>query len=355
MKGLPVLPPVKPMLAKLSRDLPEGDGLLYEPKWDGFRCIAFRNGDDVLLGSRNEKPMDRYFPELCDTLKENLPEKCVIDGEIVIATDHGLDFDALQQRIHPAASRVNKLAVETPTSFVAFDILALDDRDLRAVPFEERRAELEKLGAAFSPPMYLTPITSEPQVAADWFQRFEGAGLDGVVVKKSSQPYRENERTMIKVKHQRTCDCVVAGFRWHKSGGIIGSLLLGLYDGEGNLHHVGVAGAFTAARRKELVDELAPYRENALEGHPWQSWASAQDEGSRMPGGLSRWSQGKDLSWEPLRAELVCEVSYEHMQGDRFRHAAHFQRWRPDRDPESCTYDQLEVVVPAELADVFGA
>ena len=356
MNGLPVNPPVKPMLAKLSRDLPEGDGLLYEPKWDGFRCIVFRNGDAMELGSRNEKPMDRYFPELIEALKEHLPERCVVDGEIVIATDHGLDFDALQQRIHPAASRVKKLAQETPTSFVAFDLLALDDSDLREVPFAERRRLLDTMGKTFSPPVYVTPSTTDPKVAADWFQRFEGAGLDGVVVKKADQLYRENERTMVKVKHQRTCDCVVAGFRWHKSGGVIGSLLLGLYDGEGNLHHVGVAGAFSMARRKELVDELAPYRENALQDHPWESWASAEEEaGGRMPGGLSRWSQGKDMSWEPLRPELVCEVAFEHMQGDRFRHAAHFQRWRPDREPASCTYDQLEVVVPAELADVFGA
>jgi len=293
---------------------------------------------------------------LVDSLKRNLPERCVVDGEIVIATDQGLDFDALQLRIHPAASRVKKLAGEMPSSFVAFDLLAVDDRDLREEPFGERRRLLEELRSGFDPPVYLTPITADPLVAGKWFDHFEGAGLDGVVVKKSSQPYRENERTMVKVKHQRTCDCVVAGFRWHKSGGVIGSLLLGLYDGQGTLHHVGVAGAFTMARRKELVDELAPYRGNALQGHPWESWASAQEEsGGRMPGGLSRWTQGKDMSWEPLRPELVCEVGYEHMQGDRFRHPAHFQRWRPDREPSSCTYDQLEVVVPAELAEVFGA
>jgi ATP-dependent DNA ligase len=344
------------MLAKLSRDLPEGDGLLYEPKWDGFRCIAFRDGDDVELGSRNERSMNRYFPELVESLKKNLPDRCVVDGEIVIATDHGLDFDALQLRIHPAASRVKKLAGEMPSSFVAFDLLAADDRDLREAPFSERRALLEKLGKKFKPPVYVTPLTTDAKLAGEWFDHFEGAGLDGVVVKRSDQPYREDERTMVKVKHQRTADCVVAGFRWHKSGGVIGSLLLGLYDEAGTLHHVGVAGAFTMARRKELVDELAPYRDNALEGHPWQSWASAVDEaGGRMPGGLSRWSQGKDMSWEPLRPELVCEVAYEHMQGSRFRHAAHFQRWRPDRDPASCTYDQLDVVVPSELADVFGA
>ncbi|MBV8160255.1 MAG: ATP-dependent DNA ligase [Acidimicrobiia bacterium] len=354
--NLPVTPPVKPMLAKLSRDLPEGDGLLYEPKWDGFRCIVFREGDNVELGSRNERPMNRYFPELVTSLQANLPERCVLDGEMVIATERGLDFDALQMRIHPAASRVKKLAAEMPSSFVAFDLLALNDADLREVPFAERRAQLEAIGKAFEPPVYVTPLTTDVAVAEDWFNRFEGAGLDGVVVKRKDQPYCEDQRVMIKVKHQRTCDCVVAGFRWHKSGGVIGSLLLGLYDGAGSLHHVGVAGAFTIARRKELVEELAPYRDDALEGHPWAGWADAiTASGGAMPGGLSRWSQGKDLSWEPLRPELVCEVAYEHMQGDRFRHAAHFQRWRHDRDPPSCTYDQLEVVVPAELADVFGA
>jgi ATP-dependent DNA ligase len=353
---LPVQPPVKPMLAKLSRDLPEGDGLFYEPKWDGFRCIVFRDGDEVTLGSRNEKPMDRYFPELCDALRANLPDRCVVDGEIVIATDHGLDFNALQMRIHPAASRVKKLAAETPSSFVAFDLLALEDEDLRESPFAARRAQLEKIGRKFKPPIYVTPLTGDVKVAGEWFEHFEGAGLDGVVVKRKDVHYAEDQRVMIKVKHQRTCDCVVAGFRWHKSGGVVGSLLLGLYDGDGNLHHVGVAGAFTMARRKELVDELAPYRDNALEGHPWAGWVDAiTASGGRMPGGLSRWSQGKDLSWEPLRPELVCEVAYEHMQGDRFRHAAQFQHWRPDRDPKSCTYDQLEVVVPSELADVFGA
>src|SRR5947209_6139099 len=354
--SLPVKPPVKPMLAKLSRDLPEGDGLLYEPKWDGFRCIAFRDGDDIELGSRNERAMNRYFPELVQSLKANLPVRCVVDGEMVIATDHGLDFDALQMRIHPAASRVKKLAAEMPSSFVAFDVLAIDDRDLREVPFSARRAELESIGKTFEPPVYVTPLTADVGVAENWFNHFEGAGLDGVVVKRKDLPYCEDQRVMVKVKHQRTCDCVVAGFRWHKSGGVIGSLLLGLYDTDGNLHHVGVAGAFTVARRKELVEELAPYRENALDGHPWAGWAEAiTASGGAMPGGLSRWSQGKDMSWEPLRPELVCEVAYEHMQGDRFRHAAHFQRRRPDRDPQSCTYAQPEVGVPFALADVLLA
>src|SRR5438874_10224012 len=293
MKRMPVKPPVKPMLAKLARDLPEGEGLFYEPKWDGFRCIVFRDGDNVELGSRNEKPMNRYFPELVDSLKANLPERCVVDGEIVIATDHGLDFDALQMRIHPAASRVKKLAGEIPSSFVAFDLLALDDRDLREAPFSERRALLEKLRTGFDPPVYLTPLTTDSKLAGKWFDSFEGAGLDGVVVKKAEQPYREDERTMVKVKHQRTADCVVAGFRWHKSGPVIGSLLLGLYDDKGTLHHVGVVGALPMAQRRELVDFLAPYREN-VDGHPWELWREAQPEAGRQPGPHSRWNANKD-------------------------------------------------------------
>src|SRR5437588_6315807 len=277
------------MLAKLSRDLPEGDGLFYEPKWDGFRCIVFRDGDDIELGSRNERSMNRYFPELVQSLKANLPDGCVVDGEMVIATDHGLDFDALQMRIHPAASRVKKLAAEMPSSFVAFDVLALGDRDLREAPFSERRVQLEELGKAFRAPVYVTPLTTEVSVAEDWFNRFEGAGLDGVVVKGKDLPYCEDQRVMLKVKHQRTCDCVVAGFRWHKSGGVVGSLLLGLYDDAGDLHHVGVTAAFTVKRRAELVDELEPYREGAAESHPWARWAeaAAHEEGKRLPGGTS--------------------------------------------------------------------
>ena len=353
---LPVMPPVKPMLAKLARDLPESEGLVYEPKWDGFRCIVFRDGDDVELGSRNERPLTRYFPELADPVRAMLPERCVVDGEIVIAGDRGLEFEALLQRIHPADSRVRLLATETPASFVAFDLLAEGDTDLRDHPFAERRARLEAVLADARPPMHLTPATDDPKVAAKWFDRFEGAGLDGVVAKRVDLPYRENERVMLKVKHQRTADCVVAGFRWHKSGGVVGSLLLGLYDDEGTLHHVGVAAAFTMARRKELVDELAPYRPDALDGHPWAEWA-APEEGwaGRMPGGQSRWNAKRDMSWEPLRPELVAEVAFDHLQGDRFRHATQFQRWRPERDPRSCTYGQLEVVVPEELAAVFGA
>ena len=352
---LPVTPPVSPMLAKASKVLPEGDGLLYEPKWDGFRCIVFRDGDEVELGSRNERPLTRYFPELLDPLRAALPERAVVDGEIVIASERGLEFEALLQRIHPAASRVNLLAQTTPASFVAFDILAVDDRDLRQDPLRERQAVLRKALAGARPPVHLTPSTTDPKVASDWFTRFEGAGLDGVVAKSLELPYREDERVMTKVKHERTADCVVAGFRWHKSGGVIGSLLLGLYDSGGTLHHVGVTASFTMARRKELVDEIAPYRMAELAGHPWEHWAVPTEVGGRVPGAPSRWNAGKDLRWEALRPELVCEVAYDHLQGDRFRHGTTFRRWRPDREPSSCTYDQLEVVVPEELAAVFGA
>jgi len=353
---LPVMPPVRPMLAKLSRQLPEGDGLVYEPKWDGFRCVVFRDGPEVELGSRNERPLTRYFPELDQPLRQTLPEQCVLDGEVVIAGEGGLDFEALLQRIHPAASRIEMLARETPAAFVAFDLLALGTDDLRAQPFAERRRLLAEALADARPPVHLTPATDDPVVAATWFERFEGAGLDGVVAKRSDQPYKENERVMLKVKHERTADCVVAGFRWHKSGGVVGSLLLGLYDDGGTLHHVGVAASFPMARRRALVDELAPYRPGGLAGHPWAEWATAAGEwDGRMPGGQSRWNAKRDLSWEPLRPELVAEVAFDHLQGDRFRHATHFQRWRPDRDPRSCTYAQLDVVVPEELAVVFGA
>ena len=353
---LPVMPPVKPMLAKLARDLPAGDDLLYEPKWDGFRCIVFRDGDEVELGSRNEKPLTRYFPELPPALKANLPERCVVDGEIVIAGDKGLDFEALLQRIHPAESRINMLARATPASFVAFDLLALDDTDLRPAPFAERRAALERALAGAEPPVHLTPATSDTKVAAEWFERFEGAGLDGVVAKPVSLPYREDERVMLKVKHARTADCVVAGFRVHKDGAGVGSLLLGLYDDQGTLHHVGVASSFSVARRKELAEEVAPYRENALDGHPWRDWAEAQAQATgRMPGGQSRWNAGRNMEWEPLRPELVAEVAFDHLQGDRFRHATQFVRWRLEREPRSCTYSQLDVAVPEELEAVFRA
>ena len=341
------------MLAKLSRDLPRDPGLFYEPKWDGFRCIVFRDGDEVELGSRNEKPLTRYFPELVEALRRELPTRCVLDGEIVIAGPKGLDFDALSQRIHPAEKRIRQLAESTPASFVAFDLLAHDDRSYMEAPYAERRAALEKLLAKARPPVHLTPATDDPDVANDWFSRFEGAGLDGVVAKAGDLHYLPDKRAMVKVKHQRTADCVVAGFRTHKDGAGVGSMLLGLFDGGGTLYHVGVASGFSVARRRELVDELEPLRAGAMEGHPWAGWAPA-GEGGRMPGGPNRWNAGKDMTWEPVRAERVCEVSYDHLQEDRFRHATSFVRWRPDRDPASCTYEQLDTPVPYELAKVFG-
>ncbi len=343
------------MLAKLVRELPDTHGLFYEPKWDGFRCIVFRDADSVELGSRNERPLTRYFPELIDPLMSEIPTRAVVDGEIVIAGPDGLDFDALTQRIHPAASRVKLLAATTPAAFVAFDLLALDDRDLRSEPYTRRRAELEALLTKAEPPLHLTPVTEDRSVAADWFSRFEGAGLDGVVAKPADLPYREGERVMLKVKHERTADCAVAGFRWHKEVGV-GSLLLGLFDERGILHHVGVASGFSAVQRGVFAEELAPLREHAIEEHPWRDWAEQQEHaGTRMPGAQSRWSAGKDLTWEPLRVERVCEVSYDHLQRDRFRHATTFRRWRPDRDPASCTYGQLDTPVPAELSTVFAA
>ncbi len=344
------------MLAKLADELPAGEGLLYEPKWDGFRAIVFRGGSEVYIQSRDSRPLDRYFPDLHDALLAALPDDCIVDGEIVIATPRGLDFDTLQLRLHPAASRVAKLAKETPASFVAFDLIAVDGCDLRALPQQERRAKLERLLADAKPPLYLTPVTTDRAVASDWLERFEGAGLDGVIIKPGTGTYEPGKRAMIKVKHARTADCVVAGFRWHKNGKnrLVGSLLLGLYDARGSLQHVGVTSSFTMAMREQLAIELAPLRERALEHHPWRDWASAGDM-NRMPGGQSRWSAGKDLSWEPLRIERVCEVKYDHMQGDRFRHAAVFLRWRPDKAPSDCRYDQLDVTTPYELEKVFGA
>jgi ATP-dependent DNA ligase len=356
MVRLPVMPPVAPMLAKAAKSIPVGDGLLYEPKWDGFRSIIFRDGDDVEIGSRNEKPMTRYFPEVVEAVKRELPERCVVDGEIIVTGPDGLDFDALQQRIHPAESRVKRLAAETPASFVAFDLLALDDRDLREEPLSERRRMLDDALGKVNPPIYLSQWTSDPVIAQEWFERFEGAGLDGIVAKPLTVKYCEDKRVLTKIKHERTADCVVAGFRWHKSGGIVGSLLLGLFDDEGHLHHVGVTASFTMARRKELVDELAPYRDNALVAHPWKDWAEFQQQEStvsRRPLPGNRWNAGKDMSWEPVRTELVCEVAYDHLQGERFRHATTFRRWRPDRTPSSCTYAQLETAVPVELSTVF--
>jgi len=351
------MPPVKPMLAKAVHEVPQAPGLHYEPKWDGFRCIVFRDGDELELGSRNDRPLTRYFPELVELLRAALPVRCVVDGEIVVVTGDGLDFDTLQNRLHPAASRVRKLAEETPASFVAFDLLALGDRDLTAEPFRERRRILEGILVRTLSRVHLTPVTDDPDVAQDWFTRFEGAGFDGVMAKPADLPYEQDKRVMWKVKHERTADCVVAGFRWHKDGQGVGSLLLGLFDDNGTLHHVGVASSFTAARRKELVTELAPLRENALDGHPWRDWVEAQQAhsaaGGRMPGGLSRWTGQKDLSWEPLRPELVAEVRYEHVLSGRFRHGGRLVRFRPDRVPESCTYGQLDEVAPTELAALF--
>ncbi|HEY6927254.1 MAG TPA: ATP-dependent DNA ligase [Steroidobacteraceae bacterium] len=346
--------PVEPMLAKLGDELPEGR-YLYEPKWDGFRAIIFRSGAEVAIQSRDCRPLDRYFPELHAALREGLPSNCVVDGEIVIATDHGLDFDALQLRLHPAASRVDKLAKLTPSCFVAFDVLAARGRSLMAEPQSARRAALEKLLNEVRPPLYITPCTRDRKVALDWLARFEGAGLDGVVAKLESGVYLPGKRAMVKVKHERTAECVVAGFRWHKSGkDAIGSLLLGLYDDAGVLQHVGVTSSFTMAMRRQLVKELAPLRKQSLDQHPWKNWAGAAAQSSRMPGAQSRWSAGKNLSWEPLRIERVCEVRYDHMQGDRFRHAAFFLRWRPDKRPRDCRYDQLEVTKPYELEKIFA-
>ena len=361
-----IAPPLEPMLAKLVDTIPDAPGLLFEPKWDGFRSIVFRGADALFIQSRDLKPLDRYFPELHDALLERLPSGCVVDGEIVIATERGLDFDALQLRLHPAASRVAKLAKACPASFVAFDLLAVDGESILALPQRERRHRLETLLNRAVPPLYLTPMTRDRATAADWLQRFEGAGLDGVIAKPEGAAYQPGKRAMFKIKHARTADCVVAGFRWHKNGeGIIGSLLLGLFDDTGALHHVGVTSSFTMAKRKQLVEELEPLRNNALATHPWREWAALArpaaagagtlEPSQRMPGGHSRWSAGKDLSWEPLRIERVCEVKYDHMQGDRFRHAATFLRWRGDKPPRECRYDQLEVTPAFELSEVFGA
>ncbi|MGH7266484.1 MAG: ATP-dependent DNA ligase [Candidatus Rokuibacteriota bacterium] len=358
---LPFVPPLAPMLSRAADALPGGDGWQFEPKWDGFRTLVFRDGDEIVLQSRDGKPMNRYFPELVAPLAAALPERCVLDGEIVIVGAGGLDFEALLLRIHPAASRVTLLAAQMPASFVAWDLLALGDQDLRDTPLAVRRERLEQVLAGAVPPVHLSPATRDRALAEDWFRRFEGAGLDGVMAKRLDAPYRAGERTMIKVKHARTADCVVAGFRWHAKGAgtMVGSLLLGLYDDERTLHHVGVAAAFTNETRTRLVTELAPLRENALEGHPWRDWAAAQEEadarGQRLPGATSRWNRGKDLSWEPLRPERVCEVAYDHMQGTRFRHAAQFRRWRLDKRPEDCRYDQLDVTPAYELERVFGA
>ena len=351
-----VNPPVLPMLAKRVGDLPiEGDWI-FEPKWDGFRALVFRDGKEILIQSRDSKPLNRYFPELVEVLLDQLPTRCVVDGEVVIAREGGLDFDALQLRLHPAESRVKLLAQQIPASIVLFDLLCTGTEDLRRTAFEQRRQKLEALFSAAAPPIHVTPATRDLALATDWFRRFEGAGLDGVIAKPASGTYEPNKRVMLKIKHERDCDCVVAGFRWHKKGEQqrVGSLLLGLYDDTGALQHVGVCASFTDQKRQELVDFLAPYRENALADHPWKHWAEASGAAHRIPGGQSRWSQGKDLSWEPLRPELVVEVAYDHMQGDRFRNTAQFRRWRTDKQLSDCTYDQLEVVPPQELAEIFS-
>ena len=344
------------MLAKRIDALPQGDAFIFEPKWDGFRALVFKDGNEIEIQSREEKPLNRYFPELLGPLTKRLPVRCVLDGEIVIATGHGLDFDSLQLRLHPAASRVKLLSTQMPASIVFFDVLAEGHRDLRGHPFEERRAELERILTDVEPPIHLTPATRNRDIASDWFHRFEGAGLDGVIAKPVSGTYEPDKRVMFKVKHERDCDCVVAGFRWYKDAErkAVGSLLLGLYDNAGAFQHVGVCASFTAEKRQELLHFLEPYRRDALANHPWKAWAGG-GEGQRMPGAQSRWSQGKDLSWEPVRPELVAEVAYEHMQGPRFRHMAHFRRWRADKRPEECTYAQLEVVPPEELSRIFVA
>ncbi|MBZ5624291.1 MAG: ATP-dependent DNA ligase [Acidobacteriia bacterium] len=358
--NLPVNPTILPMLAKRVGELPAGGAWIFEPKWDGFRALVFRDGDEILIQSRDEKSLNRYFPELLDPLRSELPTRSVLDGEIVVATGAGLDFEALQLRIHPAASRVKLLSREIPASIVFFDLLCEGSRDLRGEPFQSRRKELESLLSSAAPPIHLTPATYESNVASDWFRRFEGAGLDGVMAKPISGTYEPDKRVMLKIKHERDCDCVVAGFRWHKKGDgtAVGSLLLGLFDDSGALQHVGVCASFSDLKRRELAEYLAPYRTDALAAHPWKRWSGQEpatgEAGQRMPGGQSRWSHGKDLSWEPLRPELVVEVAYDHMQGSRFRHTAQFRRWRTDKKPGDCTYAQLEVVPPEELAAIFA-
>ena len=354
---LPVMPPVSPMLAKSVPEIPDVGHV--EPKWDGFRTIVFRDGDEVVLGSRNERPMTRYFPEVVEAVLANTPRRCVLDGEIVVARGDRLDFEALQLRIHPAASRVDLLSRETPASLVAFDLLAIGDDDLMAHPFRERRERLVEALARADAPVHVTRSTADMALARDWFSTFEGAGLDGVVAKPLDIPYQPDKRVMFKIKHDRTADCVVAGFRWHKSGPVVGSLLLGLYRDDGSLQHVGVAASFPMARRKSLLDELEPYRlpegGAAAAGHPWGNWADAQaHEKQRMPGNVSRWNSGKDLSFVPLRPDLVVEVAYDQMEGDRFRHTAQFRRWRTDRTPQSCTYEQLDRPVSYDLASVLS-
>jgi ATP-dependent DNA ligase len=349
--------PIEPMLAKIAESLPTQEGFLFEPKWDGFRALVFRGTEQTYLQSRDLRPLNRYFPELEKALHEALPKGCVLDGEIVVAGPNGLDFDALQQRIHPAPSRIARLAKETPASFVAFDLLGAGGKSTMDLPQAERRQRLERLLGKARPPLHLTPVTRDRAQAQEWLHKFEGAGLDGVIAKLENAAYQPGKRAMLKIKHVRSADCVVAGFRWYKDrNDAVGSLLLGLYDDAGLLHHVGVTSSFAIAMREQLAKELEPLRQAALENHPWREWAGVSvGDAQRMPGAQSRWSGGKDLSWEPLRPDRVCEVKYDHLQGDRFRHAAVFLRWRTDKPPQECRYDQLEVTTPFELAKVFGA
>lgn len=354
---LAVMPPIAPMLAKRMETIPEGDGWIFEPKWDGFRALVFRDANEILIQSRDAKSLNRYFPDLISPLQSQLPARCVLDGEIVIATSSGLDFDALQLRIHPAESRVRQLAAQTPASVVFFDLLCEGKQDWRDQPFSRRRKKLESLLRRAKPPLHLTPATHERKTALDWFRRFEGAGLDGVMAKAEDGIYEAGKRAMLKIKHERECDCVVGGFRWHKAGegSQVGSLLLGLYDGKGALQHVGICSSFSQVKRRELANLVRPYRRNASKKHPWMAESGTRAKtASRIPGGQSRWSHGKDLSWQPLRPELVAEVAYDHIQGDRFRHVAQFRRWRPDKRPQECTYAQLETVPPEELKKIFS-
>jgi ATP-dependent DNA ligase len=356
---LPVMPPIEPMLATSVPELPLSDGMSYEPKWDGFRCIIFRDGDEVELASRGGKTLTRYFPEVVEQARRQLPRRSAVDGELIVIrrvpeTLPRLEFDLLSQRIHPAESRVRLLAEQIPASFVAFDVLALDDESLLDRPYAQRRERLVEALAGVEPPVHLTPITEDVPTARRWFEIFEGAGLDGLIAKPPDIAYVPGKRLMYKVKHARTADAVVAGFRWHKSGPIVGSLLLGLYDDTGTLHHVGVCGAFSRQRRAELVDELKPYRADAEKDHPWLHDSDVSETGQRVPGAVSRWTGKRNLTWEPLRPELVVEVAYEAMEGDRIRHTARFLRWRPDRDPRSCTYDQLEQPLRFNVDEVLS-